>query len=238
MSRSSRGLVSAILALAGAGSGEGRSDELPRPIDPRVPRSMNEWKQGDRQGRIKAISRLGRLGHRSAPVVPDLISGLSDPVPEIRAATAEALGHIASSASAANPALISALRDPERKVRVAAAMALTRTRPDAGQAIPALAASLRADPVGFEEHAVEVLAAMGEPVVPAAIELLREANPKLPPIGAQVLIRLGAASGAAVPHLIEAFHRPEQETREFAAQALAFVGEPAIDPIIRCPSRS
>src|SRR4051812_16820205 len=97
MGMCSRGPLAVILALATASAVQGRFDETPSPIDPRIARLLKESKQGDTEGRIKAISRLGRSGRRSAPVVPDLISGLSDPVPEIRAATAEALGHIASS---------------------------------------------------------------------------------------------------------------------------------------------
>ncbi len=231
MSMPSRVLMAVFLTFACLGCGTLQADDSPRPTDPRVARAIKESKRGDQPTRLAALHRLGRLGHRSESAVVELTSGLADPAPEIRAATAEVLGRIGSSAEPANPVLIAALRDPERAVRSAAAAALIRTRPDARQAIPALAASLRADPEGFAAPAVDSLAAMGEPAVPVAIELLREASSLLPPIGAQVLARLGPAARGAVSELIAALHRPERETREQAAAALASIGEPALDAL-------
>jgi len=229
MSMPNKGLMAVLLALFWIHSRAVRADDPSRPSDPRVARAMKEWKQGDQEIRLEALRRLGRLGHRSRPAVADLISGLSDPALEIRAATADALGQIGW--SEANPALIAALRDPEREVRSAAAAALARTRPDKRKAIPALAASLRADPLGYGDPAVETLAAMGEPAVPVAIELLQEANPELTSSGAALVAKLGPAATATIPSLIKALHRPERQIRDLAAEALASIGDPAIEAI-------
>jgi len=229
MSMPNRGLMAVLLALFWIHSRAVQADESPRLTDPPVARAMQQRIEGDREARLEALRRLGRLGHRSRPAVAELISGLSDPVPEIRAATAAALGQIGW--GEANPALIAALRDPERAVRSAAAAALARTKPDKRKAIPALAASLRADPLGHGDPAVETLGAMGEPAVPVAIELLQEANPELTSSGAALLAKLGPAATAAIPSLINAFHRPERQIRHLAAEALASVGEPAIEAL-------
>ena len=144
-----RGLFTVVVAFLGIGSHPVRSDDLVPHLDPRVAGAMKEWKHGDKEGRLKAVRRLGRLGHRSGPVVTELICGLSDPTAEIRAATAETFGKLGPDAGAANLALIAALGDRDRTVRTAAAMALTRTRPDPEQALPALTAALHADPAGI-----------------------------------------------------------------------------------------
>ena len=207
------------------------ADDPQRPADPLVGGLIKQWKEGDRPTRIKALRRLGRIGHRSRSAVPVLISGLTDSVPEIRAATAEVLGQ--SGVGEANPALIAALRDPELTVRTAAAAALARTRPDTQAASSALATAVRADPAGMRDSAVETLATIGEPSVPLAINLIRDANPKLNAIGVQLLTRLGPTAKAAVPILLEMFHRSERSIREHAAQALAAVGKSAIEPLTR-----
>ncbi len=207
------------------------ADDPQRSADPLVGGLIKQWKEGDRPTRIKALRRLGRIGHRSRSAVPVLISGLTDSVPEIRAATAEVLGQ--SGVGEANPALIAALRDPELTVRTAAAAALARTRPDTQAASSALATAVRADPAGMRDSAVETMATIGEPSVPLAINLIRDANPKLNAIGVQLLTRLGPTAKAAVPILLEMFHRSERSIREHAAQALAAVGKSAIEPLTR-----
>ncbi len=209
----------------------GKAEDSHRPTDPVVARFIKQWKEGDRLTRLQVLQRLGRIGHRCRSTVPELITGLSDPLPEIRAATAEALGKIGS--QNANPALIKALGDPELAVRTATAAALARTRPDSRLAIPALAAAVRADPSRFGEAAVAALAAMGEPAVPLAIELLHETNPRFRKIGLQLLAGLGSTAKETVPILIETFHKPDPVIRVQAAQALGAIGESAIDALVR-----
>src|SRR5262249_54728386 len=99
------------------------ADDTPLTPDAVVAKAMRDLKQGDRRVQLDALLRLGRMGHRSAPAVPELITGLSDRDPAMRAAAALALGQIGGVASASNPALLAALRDSERAVRIAAATA-------------------------------------------------------------------------------------------------------------------
>ena len=187
------------------------ADEPPQSGDPMVAGLIKQWKEGDATTRLKALRRLARIGYRSRAVAPELLSGLTDPLPDIRAATAEALGRIG--AGNANSALIAALRDPELAVRTAATAALAHTRPDPLKAIPALAVAVRADPGGIGDAAVETLASIGRPSVPLAIDLFRDANPKLSAIGAQLLTRLGPTARTAVPILLDTLHGLERSMR-------------------------
>ncbi len=207
------------------------ADDSQRPTDPLVAGLIKQWKEGDQPTRLRALNRLGRIGHRSQSAVAELIAGLSDPLPAMRAATAEVLGKIGS--EEANLALIAALRDSELAVRTIAAAALIRTQPDPRAAIPALSAAVRADPSRFGHAAVEALAALGEPAVPLAIELFHEADPRIRRIGLQLLARLGPAAKATVPLLIETFRQPKPSIRVRAEQALAAIGESAIEALTR-----
>ena len=82
--------------------------------------------------RRTAVESLGKIGDRTA--VPSVLPLLTDPIPLVRAAAAQALGRMATPADeAAVAGLTEALRDPADNVRQAAAMAIGDIEPSPRQ---------------------------------------------------------------------------------------------------------
>jgi len=107
------------------------------------------------------------------------------------------------------------------------------TKPDPEAVIPALVASLRAGPDRRCPTSVYVLGTLGEPAVPALIDLLKGDDPNLRWMACVSLGRVGPAARSAVPALIEALRSPDREAREHVARALAGVGTDAVGPLTR-----
>jgi HEAT repeat protein len=64
------------------------------------------------------------------PRVQELIGGLADPDPGVRAAAARSLGNLGASAAAAQTALEDAIADSDGEVCLAASEALSKIRKD------------------------------------------------------------------------------------------------------------
>jgi len=111
--------------------------------------------------RAEAIRAVGQFGADATAGVPELISALSDPSPDIRAAAAESLAQIGPAAAAAVPALAKALSDSSPRVRDLAAVGLRTMGPKAATAVPALIQALN-DPVNYvRAPAADALGAIG-----------------------------------------------------------------------------
>lgn len=139
-----------------------------------------------------AALKFHRMGLEQTGLVTELLPGLDDADPGVRAAAAWALGQWGPRAAAALPNLVRALNDANAIVRGLAAIALR----EVGGAVPALIELSRRP---AEELAVlrNVVAALGEigPAAEAALPALEglKANPRLryPATAAQQKIKAG-----------------------------------------------
>ena len=85
--------------------------------------------------RRTAVESLGKIGDRSA--LPAVLPLLTDPVPAVRAATAQALGRVATpDDGAVIVGLARLLNDSDDRVRHAAAMAIGEIEPSPRQLAP------------------------------------------------------------------------------------------------------
>jgi HEAT repeat protein len=214
-------------------SGSARADRPASKWERRLAEALANWNCGDNPSRLQALSKLRRLGYRSAPAVELLIPALSHPDTEIRSQTAAVIGQIGLAAERANTKLIALLKDPSRDVRAAAAQALTRTGPDPKEVIPPLLASLRTDPDGVAEPAITILASCGESSMEVALDLSRSDDPRLAAVGLQAITRVGPLSAPPITELIASLRRPPPELRELAATALGQIGKPAIGRLLQ-----
>ena len=149
-------------------------------IDRVLKGAVNAWKEGSPTSRARAIETLASLGNDAAArrTAPDL-RALRDPDPLLRCRAAEILGQVGSVAKDALPILTAMLEAPEASVQEAAARALGRQGSQAKGSINALVASLHRDPDRRCRTAAFALASIGEPALPAMINLLKSDDPAL-----------------------------------------------------------
>lgn len=106
---------------------------------------------------------------------------VDDPNPAVRVAALRATGwhgHV--------DLLTRALQDENADVRLVAAMKLQSRREEAASSVPALVLLLKDKHQGVQREAVVALSAIGAPAVPALIEALADADPR---------VRAGAVEG-------------------------------------------
>jgi HEAT repeat protein len=173
--------------------------------------------------RIAACTALGHIGDSSA--VPELIKCLKDTDYDVRIAACTALGHIGD--SSAVPELIKCLKDTDYDVRIAdvriAACTALGHIGDAS-AVPALIACLDDNSANHFKYdadsykaATNALVQIGEPAVPALIEILTNPNERVRSAACTALGQIGDIS--AIPAL-----RVHAEVMQDARQALTKLG--------------
>ncbi len=187
----------------------------------------------DREGsvRLQAVKGLGEL--RDARAVQPLISVLGDDDPDIRAAAVTALGLLGRPAFGA---LAAALGDKDARRRQHAAQALGEIR-DPRAIAPLIAIMKDADP-NVRFRAYQALGRIGEPAVDPLIAALRDGHPWIRLNAVYALKEIGDAR--AMGPLISALQdRAGEEDlnallhfRGQAAEALAGIGAPAVEPLI------
>lgn len=219
------------LALAAA-CGQTRGADVGDAVDPRVTEALKLWNDGQPGSRHEALRRFRRLGPRAASAFGVLITGLADPDPKVRAASAEAIERIGPAAGAAVPALLAALGDPVGDVRRAAAWALGDLKPDPVEVLPALLASIRAAPDRRCPQAVSVLGELGEQAVPVLVDLLRDDDPDIRRQASWALRDIGAAAKPSIAALIDGLRTTGREGRATIAGVLAGVGSDAVGPLV------
>jgi HEAT repeat protein len=204
------------------------------PPDRDVALALDRWHKPGRADRLGALNRLNLLSNRAAPAVPELIPGLRDGDPVIRARTAGLLGMIGRGAAAANASLLSAVKDPEAKVREAAIIALSRTRPHPAAAIPVLPEAIRAAPsADIAQAPLMTLTRLGRPALSPLVSLLRESRGERQAVIAGLIPQLGENAGIAIPALIEALGTATAEYRDGMSQTLGSLCQADLEPLIR-----
>jgi HEAT repeat protein len=112
-------------------------------------------------------------------------------------------------------------------VVVTALVAVGCTRKPAGPDIGGLVEQLKGTDEARRGRAATELITIGEPAVPALVELLRDPDPRYRRAAASTLWGLGLKGKAAVPQLADALSDPDPEVRGAAALALHAMGREA-----------
>jgi len=189
-----------------------------------VPVLTEALKDPDLNVRISAAKTLGKIGSEAKEAVPALAETLKDSDVDVRFYAALSLGKIRD-AKEAVPALTEALKDLDLGVRIRAADALGDIGPEAKEAIPALIEFMKEVP-GREQKVMPVLIRIGEPAVPALIELFE--NPIHPKdsynyesLQRDIALALGEIGDLrAIPFLVRASEDANELVRDDVASAL------------------
>ena len=167
--------------------------------------------------------------------VDALIEGLQASDPKARREAVKGLGRLGPKAADAVPALIVALEDQDRGVRIEAAVTLGHIGPRARAAIPALARHLR-DPEEFKtvrDWAGSALGRIGSDSLQVLVDCLQEDVDRHAYLSAiQLLEKFGPAAAAAIPRLVIALQRDDDEIRFATDRTLVAIGPAAAEAII------
>jgi HEAT repeat protein len=218
---------------------------------------LDPKKNTDRLVRRDMARYLGELRYR--PAIPDLIRGLDDVDPEVRAACAYALGKLQARAAAIRLREIMNNEKEEMPVRVAAAVALGQIGDMTG--VRFLIDQLKSSDEKVRAAAVDALRTIGKPAarllvqaaqsndplqrwgslaalgetgdrraLPILLRALRDDNPDVRAIAAASLGRLRYV--AAVPQLVRALDDPNERVQAHAEWALENIGKEALPALL------
>lgn len=219
---------------------------------------LDPQKNTDRLIRRDMARYLGELRYR--PAIPDLIHGLSDVDPEVRAACAYALGKLRARAATFRLREIMDDSNEEMPVRVAAAVALGQIGDMAG--VRFLIEELKSSEEKVRAAAVDALRTIGKPAVrllvqaaqsddalqrwgalaalgetgdpsavPVLLRALRDPNPDVRAVAAASLGRLRYV--AAAPQLVRALGDPNERVQAHAEWALENIGKEALPVLLQ-----
>jgi len=231
--------------------------------DPRATESLIElFKTTDSNAvRISLVAALGKIGDKK--VIPALLEALSDELPVVRRLAAASLEKIGQPAvdelikilkssdspalrksvalvlgkigdAQAVPPLITALEDSDDHVRIASAQALGRLD-DERAVIPLINLLHHADPK-LSKASANALIRLKSISVPLMIAQLEQdmANPNTPDKSDQITNALARTGSSAVKPLITLIRGSDNAAlRSSAADTLAEIGKPAVNPLIR-----
>jgi HEAT repeat protein len=176
--------------------------------------------------RAAAAQALGCLGAEASSIAEPLRQRLADTNPRVRVCAARALWLINRDAAAAVPVLAAALREPGSWE---AALALGAMGPAASNAVPALVETLKREkvPRPLRETPVSALALghIGGASVPALIDTLANAEPRVRTSAALALGFVGAKAFPATKQLVALLSDRDGNVRRAATLSLG-----AIDP--------
>jgi HEAT repeat protein len=218
---------------------------------------LDPKKNTDRLVRRDMARYLGELRYR--PAIPDLIRGLDDVDPEVRAACAYALGKLRARMATSRLREIMNNEKEEMPVRVAAAVALGQIGDMTG--VRFLIDQLKSSDEKVRAAAVDALRTIGKPAarllvqaaqsndplqrwgslaalgetgdrraLPILLRALRDDNPDVRAIAAASLGRLRYV--AAVPQLVRALDDPNERVQAHAEWALENIGKEALPALL------
>jgi HEAT repeat protein len=207
----------AMLALAAIGEASAPATEaLAKSVDCPV-------------NRVPATYALGKIGKVPAEVERKIEANAKSDDPILSTVSTWALARFHPDdrelVSKAVAQLVEGLKRPERRQREAAARALVELNADPEITRPIMKRAMEGAPPATIEAALDALAALGEQVVPRAIEAL--VVPEVRAKAAAMIARIGPPAKAAVPALIKALGDDDPATRSEVLMALGAIGPDA-----------
>jgi HEAT repeat protein len=226
-----------LLVLTLSGTRGSTAADQQQPLSPRdeqvIANLIRELRDGKEDTRAEAARSLGVIGPPARAALPDLFALMAREGGPAALDAAGAVLAIGPDDPAAGPALVRALRGPKADARIGAmsAMGLLLDAGGAGQFKGG----------GHDPDAVIAVAARLGPasrqLVPALVENLKHADPKVREAAVTLLWDLGRFAVAAVPALIAALDDPAEEVRALVPRALLSVG-PDSDTVVPALLRS
>jgi HEAT repeat protein len=179
--------------------------------------------------KLAAAIALGKIG--PAAVEP-LSKAISSKDADVRFYAVWGLAFVGPPARSATPLVVKALSDSSPAVRRKAAYALGKIDPDPAAVVEALVAALGDADDDVRVAVAAALPSLGKLAVPALVKRLKYDDAKLRPLAAKVLGDIGPAAADAVPELKAILLNPMKGGGEAAADALAAIGEPALETLV------
>jgi HEAT repeat protein len=193
----------------------------------RESRLLTALKAEDPRVRVRATRLISISPRGSDEETKALLTALSDPVAEVRAAAARTLGG-PGRGEAVVTAFIKALEDPDGAVRSSAAYGLA-SAPAEAAVVPLVGAlsDASAEVRQAAAWAIGSCAASLEGIRPAEealLKALRDENPLVRRSAASALRKFGGKSEPVVVALMEALSDADAQVRESTAEALGYTG--------------
>jgi HEAT repeat protein len=192
-----------------------------------VPALTSVLEDPERADRVPAAFALGQIGPPAKAAKAALTECLQDSDPVLKAVSAWALVKIAPDDQALKDRCVALLSESllskNPLARRAALRALADVRPGPQRVLPILKRVLEGPDRAAAAEALDVLAEIGEPAVPALIEALK--LPEYRAMVASILGRIGPSAKDAVPALVEVVKTDENsDSRREALLALGGIG--------------
>ncbi len=224
--------VAALAKGAASGSAKSREEAIDHLADlgpqakAAVPQLIEALKAKEPGVRWRSARALAAIGPAAGEAAAPLAGLLKDADHHVRSHAAYALGKIGPAGKKYVSELAALIVDPDPRVRRAAIGALDRIHPDSPEVIAEIAAALSAAEPQVALAAVHSLAAYGKQALPAAIKVLRKAEPKSKARywACVLLAELGADATDAVEPLTAALKDEDAGIRMQAALALGHIG--------------
>ncbi len=188
------------------------------PADKVVPALVLVLRSKDDYLSYCAADALAEYSPESESAVDALLAALKLPCADVRGAAIEGIAKACPQAKRAVKPLVEAVSDPVREVRESAVRALSTFGPET--AVPPLIEAFKDE----NEEAEQGLQRIGQPAVPALVELLRHPDPSMRARAADSLSHYDYLAAEALPVLREVCRDSNADVRCMAAQALGWVG--------------
>ena len=220
-----------------------RSERLTRALRFTVPASVAVLRDALRKGpglaRLGAAQALGGAGEPGRDALPELLGGLEDDDPLLRAACIDSLASLGIPAKEYTDSLLALIEDSDEKVRAAALLAAGKM--EKGQQerlVPILKRSLSDESVEIRRAAAASLAAMGADAAAARPGLraaLKDEDPAVRGLAARALGALGGNGAPVLAELLALAGEKELPVRLAAIEALGGFSEgveASVEPLL------
>jgi HEAT repeat protein len=172
-----------------------------------IPALLDVLRQGSGDAAYQAAMSLLEFGPDAKTAIPDLVTSLKSPDPDVRRAAAKVLGTLGT--DIVQP-ICDALKKDDEIDRRAAADAL-------GLALADVRTTVLYNPATSKDRFLEIVAPLHQQVVPVLGSLLSHPKPEVRTSAARALARLGPST---VSTLLSALRSPNRPTREAAFDGL------------------
>jgi HEAT repeat protein/S1-C subfamily serine protease len=195
---------------------------------------LKEKDDGLRQAAMASVVAIGA----DTRDVAALTDALTNPSPEIRRLSMQALAKLGSQAKGAVPAVAAALKTGDKASKMEALKTLEAFGPAAKEAVPALTDALKDTDSEVGLGAARALARLGEhqAALPYLVDGLKNGNQDLKRSSIQALATLGQEAKSASALLSSALE--DEALRTDAAEALVKIGRRSVTAVSKVVSKS